>query len=292
MQPYTIGMEKIPTQLKETSPEAEANYEGNDSMLLIERLRNPVIKNQIIDMLYRIDAEFLEALQQDEWEHHLPEGWTGEEKFHLVKGKRSGRILDATELEQELHTPLPTRAEIEKALDEKIDRIERVTEMDFTPGEEPSVDRMTTDWELPWTGERPSTKQLSISEAHEKGHRIREYERLTKAFRPAFDLSKVNFTQRDFEMHPYASDRTLQDFRDEYLDKYLFSGPEAAERMSQLKNYFGMRGAEKFTKDHLHYAKEHYVQDTGMDNSMRLFFEAITPETEDAFIEMINAAGI
>jgi hypothetical protein len=37
----------------ESSEEVEktANFEGNDSLLLIERLRNPIIKNQIIDFI-------------------------------------------------------------------------------------------------------------------------------------------------------------------------------------------------------------------------------------------------
>jgi hypothetical protein len=73
---------------------------------------------------------------------------------------------------------------------------------------------------------------------------------------------------------------------------YLFTGQELAERMSQLKNYYGMKGNEPFTKEHLHYAREHYVQDTGMDNYMKFFFQAITPETEDEFLRIINSSGI
>lgn len=73
---------------------------------------------------------------------------------------------------------------------------------------------------------------------------------------------------------------------------YLHSGMEVYARMSQLKNYFGFRGGEKFTKDHLYYAKENYVKDTGTDNNMTSFLKAITPKTEDKFIEMINTFGV
>ena len=76
-----------------------------------------------------------------------------------------------------------------------------------------------------------------------------------------------------------------------YLE-YLFSGSEIAERMSQLKNYFGMRGAEQFTRNHLKYARLHYVTDVGFDNGISHLFQAITPETEDKFLELINNSGI
>lgn len=49
---------------------------------------------------------------------------------------------------------------------------------------------------------------------------------------------------------------------------------------------------EKFTKEHLRYAKEHYIADTGLDNGMAFFFQAISPEKEDAFLEIINNSGI
>ena len=62
--------------------------------------------------------------------------------------------------------------------------------------------------------------------------------------------------------------------------------------MSQLKNYFGMNGSEQFTKEHLDYARTQYVADTGMDNRMTHFFQAITPETEATFLELINSSGI
>ena len=62
--------------------------------------------------------------------------------------------------------------------------------------------------------------------------------------------------------------------------------------MSQLKGYFGFKGAEQFTAEHLAYAKEHYVKDTEMNNGMSEFLKAITPETESFFLELINNSGI
>ena len=58
------------------------------------------------------------------------------------------------------------------------------------------------------------------------------------------------------------------------------------------KNYFGMSSNEQFTKNHLKYVKLHYIEDTDFDNGMKHFFQAITPETEQAFLELINSSGI
>lgn len=62
--------------------------------------------------------------------------------------------------------------------------------------------------------------------------------------------------------------------------------------MNQLKNYFGFKGTEVFTNQHLDIAREYYLADTGMDNDMTEFFQAITPETEAKFLELINTSGI
>ena len=39
-------------------------------------------------------------------------------------------------------------------------------------------------------------------------------------------------------------------------------------------------------------AKENYIKDTGLDNLMSDFFEAITPEKEEEFLRLINTSGI
>ncbi|MEA3399062.1 MAG: hypothetical protein U9R00_00950 [Patescibacteria group bacterium] len=63
--------------------------------------------------------------------------------------------------------------------------------------------------------------------------------------------------------------------------------------MAQLKNYFGMKGSEKFTKQHLDYAKNNYIKDTGIpDFQIKPFLDAITTEKEEDFLRLINSLGI
>jgi hypothetical protein len=286
---------------KTPSIESTANYEGNDALLLIDRLRNQTIKNQIVQILFQEAIDRFSSLKNGQWEPYMLEGWTGEERFKLVKDKVTGRIIDSNELKDELNTPLPTLEEIEGEVDANINQIANVTEIDFTT-DQPSKYCIHLGWIAPWTDKKLTEKQYSIIAAHEKGHRVREYlGSLDERFQRGFDRSKANFTEKDYDIlkKDYDNQTSKQNGefppfeveKEGYFD-YLFSASEIAERMSQLKNYFGIQGAETFTKEHLQYAREHYVKDVGMDNGMVLFFQAITPETEDSFLELINECGI
>lgn len=110
--------------------------------------------------------------------------------------------------------------------------------------------------------------QKSIIEAHEKGHVIRSFKANTEDFYKGFDFSKLpeNLKRPTYLKHP----------------------DELAERMSQLKNYFGFKGDDLFSREHLLYARENYIRDTELDNNMSEFFSIITKETEDEFLRIIN----
>ncbi len=114
----------------------------------------------------------------------------------------------------------------------------------------------------------------SIIESHEKGHFIRNF---SNGF---FD--ELFFQGFDTSVFLSPSDKS----------NIGFNANEIAERMSQLKAYFGMKGNEKFTLEHLAYAREHYVYDTGTDNHMSETLSLITKEKESKFIELINSSGI
>jgi len=290
----------------ETSPPTPAefriNQEINDTELLISRLRHPVIKRQVVSTLYKIRREEQAPILNDEWESYLPEGWDGTERYKLMKGKNTGKIFDVDELKQELAKPPITEEEIEEWYDNAIDRIESITEIDYAPNS-PNSEVMHLGWIQPWNEQKPTIKQWSAIEAHEKGHVIRDYDELDSVFKEAFDISHATFTNEDNQIalrqknQSITTERvpigpnTLEANKNIFFD-YLFSAVEITERMSQLKNYFGFEGAEMFTKTHLDYARSHYLVDTGIENGMRQFFEAVTPETEQKFLHIINNYGV
>jgi hypothetical protein len=113
--------------------------------------------------------------------------------------------------------------------------------------------------------------QKHIIESHEAGHGIREFVGTEgNELHALLDLTQIPQRSRH----------------------YLSNPAEVAERMGQIKNYFGLGPTEDITLDHLSYAREHYVSDTGLDNKMSEFFAGITPAREPAFIRLINELPI
>jgi hypothetical protein len=290
-------MEKAP-QLKDpdiSSIEAQADFEGNDSELLFERVKDSVIKAQIIDMLCQddmVEAERIRNLKFTSFDD------PDRPQMRCFKDQ-DGMIYMSKNPDYDPKNYEPrTREQIEIDLAEAIEQTAGKTSIDLSE-DQPDSECIPLNWKMTWNSEKPTVKQMSIIEAHEKGHAIRTYDRLRGHFARGFDTTKMEYGDKDFEMDVLMrkkDDSGTKDFSRENMRaetiRYLFSGTEIAERMSQLKNYFGMKGSKKFTSEHLHYARDHYIVDTGMDNRMKQFFQAVTPETEGAFLELINSSGI
>lgn len=266
--------------------ETMANFEGNDTEVLFGRLHNEKIRNQIIDLLLQSEqsrkGEIIESLATDT---------DGDLIFDDV-----GEPIVKDEVP---YTP-KTREELEKEYNDTLAQIELTTEVGFAKKQEDLhvSTEMFVGATVPWTGKPFTVKQMSISEAHEKGHRIREYYTafFDDYFREGFDFSNVQYSKTEIDIYRKTLDSEDRDKTDEEIKKiffdYLTKPMELTERMSQLKNYFGMSGNETFTKEHLDYARLHYVVDTDMDNGMTQFFQGITKKTEGKFLELINSAGV
>lgn len=264
------------TILRETdiakSIKMQANQEAPWSLVLFSRLENPVIKEQLLEMLFTAN---------------------------------SGRIPKKV-LEQKHYAALET--------------IEKDTPVVFTEARSKTHEngalkreRISLGYRDLMSGRKHTWKERHITEAHEKGHVVRwDYSAvkfawsneaaqleprycLSGRFSPAFDFSKVCFSEREYENRRSNggiwSGKTNREIRNA-LVSYLCGPHELAERMSQLKNYFGFFGDEIFTEEHLSHARSHYVNDTEYDNLMTPFFQAISSEREDAFLSLMNSAGI
>lgn len=123
-------------------------------------------------------------------------------------------------------------------------------------------------------GRELTLREKNIIESHEKGHGLRDFVSSDQQdFRQSIDMDVIR--QNDSE----TGIRQIG---------YLRTADEIAERMAQLKNYFGMKAEDIFTKDHLKYAADNYITDTSLDNNMTVFFKAITERTADKFMDTIN----
>ena len=251
----------------------------NHSLWLFARAENSIIKEQIIGLLMMVEANRKTSRPKIR------------EEVEDEYNKRLEAIKSDTPLNYE--ATIPEITETRKILFCRVISEERREAMPL---------RAKSRW--PLTRKRLTVKQMSISEAHEKGHVLRDYNHdntgskiLDEYFKPAFDFSAIDYTNDDFKMDTKIFRNlgykipTFDQAKEHHIN-YLSGAEEIVERMSQLKNYFGFSGDEIFTKEHFDYARENYVKDTGFDNRMTNFFEAITSKTEEKFLELINKSGI
>jgi hypothetical protein len=252
--------------------EKSANFEGNDTLLFFERLQNPKIREQMIELFLKY-----KNYSGDGYEYKT------DENDQIIKVL----IPDSKPV---------TRNEIEEEIEENIRKASLSTgiNLDKNPkkmgGDQKELFIFSKD---PETGEQFTQKQLSMIEAHEKGHSIRSFSiDSMPEIKSGFDFSKIEFTpelQNIFKNE--EKEESIKEIN-ERIFEYFTSPNEIIERMSQLKNYFGMKGEELFTKEHLDYIKKHYMKDTGFTLQIKPFLDSITKETEIRFLELINSLGI
>ncbi len=267
--------------------EQSAHFEGNETELLIERLCNPVILEQLVNVSsqgYMARAESGRLVVTPELDAQ------GEPRRDT-----NGRFIL-----QENQYVSPTNDQIREQILASIEEIRNTTPISF--GDEiPNSECIPLNWRIPG-GVLPTLKQKSIMEAHEKGHRVRFFpgslegdEFYRKIFGKAFDFSDMSYEQINYQndkeryVKAVGRDVSFEEARNITID-YLSDPAELTERMSQLKNYFGFKGDEVFTQVHLEYARDNYIRDTGMDNEMQKFFNGIVDES--AFLSLMNEMGI
>lgn len=253
--------------------ERTANFEGNQTELMLQRLSSAKVFDQIVDAW--------EARLQVDWKHGDSRGMQEMEgESTLQKNMRM------------FYLP-KNRQEIEVELQRRIDEALLFTPVRFERDTNADTESIPTEFVLP-DGNRANTLQMSIAEAHEKGHLIRTYQGMyyEMTFHSGFHFSTEALEADVERRNKKKLSPAKRNIEISETYRYISEPMELCERMAQVKNYFGMKGGEVFTKAHLDYAREHYVVDTGMDNNMTLFFECITPETEEDFLKLMNTIGI
>ncbi len=270
-----------PEKSKENNVEKTANFEGNETMLFYERLQNPEIIQKLVDTIYECQKTVNKPThvfdENDKLVEFLADDWVPK---------------------------VQTKEQIEKELIERIEKVFSATNIDTDINANSGIEgegyfgTVAINSLHPDTGEKWTQKQLSITEAHEKGHSIRLFSYAGSVFnkniQSGLDFSDIqidipnNLRKSFLNGNPEISDEKIKKSLVEYHN-YPW---EIIERMAQLKNYFGMKGNEVFTKEHLDYAKAHYLSDTGMGIQMSIFLDAITPQTEQKFLELINTLGV
>lgn len=255
--------------------EKTSNYEGDHTLLLKERLGNINVKNKLVDSLTR---EYIF-------------------KYYKTNPEKGNEIFDRIKAEQE------------KRLNERIEKVFNSTGVNLEEKSNPGYGGFgETGWVCPNVELKniginqegtASIKQLNLTETHEKGHGIRHFNEnspVGKWIVNSLDFSNVIVSEDDLETLKSrigTKNKTDQEIIDFYITNGLKKNPdEIVERMSQLRNYFGMKGDEEFTKGHLDYVKTNYIKDTGWPLQIKPFLDAITENSEKNFLDVINNLGV
>lgn len=241
--------------LKQEQIKLSANYPGDWTLLLRERMLDPVSKEKFVKLK----------------EASIPEMKTGEPVFRKIT------------IDKPKHFGTHYLSQIDN-YDSNVERIFSSTgygpAKDYNKKPENLGTNVIGGSGVVFEGASVNDvelgiRQKNIIESHEKGHGLRDF------------VTSSEFS----DLRASVDFKVLQDKEREMGTRfvnYLSKPEEIAERMSQLKNYFGFKASDVMTKEHLKYAKYHYVEDTGLDNDMSLLLSAVTEETEDKFLDTLN----
>jgi hypothetical protein len=273
------------------------DFESNDSLILFERLENPDIFEQMV------------RTTMAGYEARVASG----EPITLIEYDENGKM----QFHEEPY-PQPSEEEVRQQILDDIQRVKSYTPISFNDNP-PSAAGIGVFWKNP-DGSEPTSEQKSSMVAHEKGHVVRQFpggeagdRYYAKLFGNAFDVGQIIYTEEEYERDVAFKRKEAQKNHDKFIEEginvlgldesdmtydkmkegiteYLSRPAELTERMSQIKNYLGFRGDEEFTQENLDYARQYYIEETGIDNNMRQFFEAIKDDKE--FIVLMNSVGI
>ncbi len=299
----------------------ESKFEGNYTMLMLERASSARISGQIVDLVdqaneyARQNMGTLVEVDSESGQHFFRKTVDGEERQF---GYSAERVASIHASKDQIMSELETRISMARLVTGVSFRDpatgEYIREED---AEGPWGNYATNEMCLPIgfdfspmmvsevTDKAAQNRIKDMTVAHEKGHLIRpygieyglRYKFYREYFSKGFEFAKAFFSEKTLQAadDTYHSTSTTEDELEaikNHIITYISSGAEIAERMSQLKNWLGFTGADIFTKQHLQIARERYILETDLDNYMEVFLTAITPETEDSFITLMNQAGI
>lgn len=285
---------KIPGYSEHIKPDLKSD----PTLILFSRLNNPIIQEQIVDLLLK-NEDYRVTETEKKWVDKTDEN--GKLIFDPDTDMPQSEVVEVPRFHNYIKK---TRAELTQEVQERIRAVTQLggeknvvylfpeikdrsfSDAAYSPNlDEVFVNRNVSAEDQPTKNLTP--KQLEVVLSHEKGHQIRRYrdeEFLNKIFRDTIDINGLSYSK-----DPHIKDLSAV-MSDESLRDYM-NASEIAERMSQLKNYFGFKGSEVFTREHLDYAKDHYVDDV-FNNNMGPFLRAVTPEKESKFIQAMNTLGI
>lgn len=264
----------------------------NETLVFLSRLNNPVIRERLINDIYLHESTV----------HEEVINYKRVDRSLLKKNLKEILGMIRNSKPKTIQPKIITRESIARDLEKNINQVFQRTDITLHDTQQPGISPGIGQPGIiapralnPVTGERFTNQTLSMAEAHEKGHGIRRFSGesdFTRKLMSGFDFSAVPQSVINEHRKYVHRPADLPEIVEKEIIDYFMQPIEIIERMSQLKNYFGMKGDEVFTKEHLGYVRKHYADDYQFPPQIEIFLRAITPETEDAFIKLMNTLGV
>lgn len=252
-------------QLQQEKVEASANYPGDWTGLLFGRMTDPLSKEKFVAQ--RVEA--MEKMQVGEPDESERGNKYGKRYATHYQGQIDDYDQRLADIFAQTNIVVASESEKYKHGHGNIDQPGTV----YINAESRSSGPLTS-------------RQKNIIEAHEKGHGLRD-------FQSPIDKTEIQSVIDQAVLVEMMEERKSRE-RDnsKASPNYVRQPEEIIERMSQFKNYFGMKASEKFTSKHLEHIRKNYISDTGLDNGISDLLRVVTPETEKTFLKVINKYAI
>ena len=252
---------------KKKSIKEQANYQGDWTLLLRERLLDLISKGKFIKM----KQEEIEEIQN----------FLNEENSEQEKELFSKKMIN---IQKEM-----------KDYDSVVQKVFSSTKIgnpngpkDFDLKKDRSSGGRSFGWKDKGRVENYKIKderQKNITEAHEKIHGVAIYFTI-KGVEDIFDEEEMSMTLNN------AYDEVSYDAGVK-LEKEINNQNEILASMSSLKNYFGMRASDIFSEEHLKYALDNYCKDMeGVSDFTNILLNLLKRKNNSKFLEIINSYPI
>lgn len=251
---------------KKLSVEDQANYKGDWTLLLRERLLDPITK-----------AKFIKTKQEEiKW---MQKSLTNENKetINIEINKILDQINDYDSMVEKVFSYTKISTPVEDAeLHLSIDEMSGESSLGYSYG-----------WGDTGTIRSYDTnddRKKNIFESHEKVHgivRVSHIDNLEDMFDPEeMSMELDGAYEGNYE-------------RGVEYEQYLKNPNEIMASLSQLKNYFGMKAKDIFTKEHFKYAQKNYHGDIDESGDFTAtFLHLLKRENNTTFLEIMNSYPI
>ncbi len=242
----------------------QANYQGDWTLLLRERLLDPITKEKFIK--------------------------TKHKEIEMLKNKKIFPELDKDALNKKIDEILEQINHYDTTVEKVFSSTKIKNPKYFGPSA--GISEGWGDEGTVFTYNTKNNIDKNMTEAHEKFHGIVTY-LYVDGIQDIFDEEKLYMAIDNAYEIDYEGAAEIAEVG---IENYTRDQNEIINLMSSLKNYFGMKSGDTFTEEHYQYALKHFGEDMSKidekNHKERFYMYVLKEENNKKFLEIINSYPI